>query len=167
MRRPRTPASALAVERARARQTFRGKPERQKREPRTALHTPKAKKPSHRMWSSDDPRFCEGSRQPDWALRLPSAGTMDACFLDASIGLLEASSTIARPATAARALSDFERLPVPGRQRLLSRVASKQRLADVQGLAPLSVARPEPAGAAVLSPGARLGFSCNGPNTGS
>ena len=113
MQRPRTPASALAVERARARQTFRGKPERQKREPRTALHTPKAKKPSHRMWSSDDPRFCEGSRQPDWALRLPSAGTMDACFLDASIGLLEASSTMARPATAARALSDFEKLPVP------------------------------------------------------
>ena len=113
MQRPRTPASALAVERARARQTFRGKPERQKREPRTALHTPKAKKPSHRMWSCDDPRFCEGTRQPDWALRLPSAGTMDACFLDASIGLLEASSTIARPATAARALSDFERLPVP------------------------------------------------------
>jgi hypothetical protein len=113
MQRPRTPASALAVERARARQTFRGKPERQKREPRTALHTPKAKKPSHRMWDCDDPRFCEGSRQPDWALRLPSAGTMDACFLDAGVGLLEASSTMARPATAARALSDFERLPVP------------------------------------------------------
>jgi len=112
MQRPRTPASALAVERARARQTFRGKPERQKREPRKALHTPKAKKPSHRMWDCDDPRFCEGSRQPDWALRLPSAGRMDACFLDASIGLLEASSVV-RPATAARALSDFERLPVP------------------------------------------------------
>ena len=113
MQRPRTPASALAVERARARQTFRGKPERPKREPRRALHTPKAKKPSHRMWSSDDPRFCEGSRQPDWALRLPSAGRMDACFLDSGMGLLEASSTIARPATAARALSDFEKLPVP------------------------------------------------------
>ena len=69
---------------------------------------------------------------------------------------------MARPATAARALSDFENPPGPGRQRLLSRVAAVEGLADVQGLAPLSVARPEPAGAAVLSPGARLGFSCNG-----
>ena len=163
MQRPRTPASALAVERARARETFRGK-----------LGTTKTRaeeSPAHAQGEETrrtgcgpvtTPVFVKGvaSRTGRCAYRPPARWTPASSTLESACW--RRSSTIARPATAARALSD--RAAPSSRRRTASPASPQSRgLADVQGARPPSFRRPAKSLQARQSfrrPRRWLSFSC-------